>query len=72
MSIKGTNLQLLKTIDNVQYVLVPVKDLDKINEISVYIHSIEKLKKCARECAALSHLKKLVGGKNVKSTDTTC
>ena len=52
--------ELIKAIDGVKYVFIPLDDLNKQKEISVYIHNIEKFKKCARKCPALSKLKELI------------
>ena len=54
-------MDLIRTIDNVKYVMTPLKDLDKIKKVTIFIGNIEKFKTCARNCPALSKLKRIVG-----------
>jgi hypothetical protein len=57
-------MKLIHKINNKDFELIPSSELHQIRKITLYLSSIEKFKKCSRECPALKTLKTMIGGIN--------
>jgi CO dehydrogenase/acetyl-CoA synthase alpha subunit len=55
-------MQLIRTIDGIKYVFVPLSDLDKIKDILKYTNKMREVSKCAKACPVMLKIKEIAEG----------
>jgi hypothetical protein len=54
-------MQLVKVIDGVKYVFIPLKDANTIKEMTHYLQKMKKVSPCAEACPIINKVCEMVG-----------